>query len=91
MTNGGASPRNSVFLSNSATSGATTMPSRYMQKVISDYPVDPNDPSADPGCTATADHVAACDVNNERQNALDAANQHIADLSAVTPVSHVCM
>jgi outer membrane protein assembly factor BamD (BamD/ComL family) len=62
-----------------------------MQKVVSDYPIDPNDPSADPSCTATADHIAACDVNNQRQGALDEANQHITDLNAVAPANHTCL
>lgn len=54
-----------------------------MQKVISDYPLDPNDPSADPSCTATAEHLAACDVYGERERALVEADKHIGHLSAV--------
>ena len=61
-----------------------------MQKAITDFPIDPNDPSASANCTAGTGHLGACDVNNQRAAAIAEANQHITDLNTVPPMSHTC-
>jgi len=59
-----------------------------MQKVISDYPIDAG---AVQGCVPTAEHVGACNVNSQRQGAIDEANRHISDLGLAIPAQHTCI